>query len=161
EDEVRPEQEAASLRLPPYQVREAGADRGPVIGIRRATRPEDLSVVGTLLEAAKFQPVRRRFVPDASGRLLLSPAGLRSYRRAPVPESLLLLLLDYTSLRGCEWESALLPHLSWAYAARARVGLIQVGAAGAADLLRADRILAPSLLVPRLVSAFEDGPGRA
>jgi magnesium chelatase subunit D len=74
---------------------------------------------------------------------------------------LLLLLLDYTSLRGCEWESALLPHLSWAYAARARVGLIQVGAAGAADLLRAERILAPSLLVPRLVKAFEDGPGRA
>jgi magnesium chelatase subunit D len=161
EDRVKLEREAASLHWPPGRGREALSARGPVVGVWRSGQVHDLALVSTLLEAAKYQPVRRRAHPSAAGRLLVSAADLRSYRRAPPDEPLLVLLLDYTSLRDCQWDEALMPYLRWAYVERAGVCLIQVGEAGAPNPFQATRLQAPSLLVPRVLTALEAGSGQA
>jgi magnesium chelatase subunit D len=131
------------------------------VGVRPADSLEDLALVSTVLEAARFQAVRRRFHTAPDLRLLISAADLRRYRRAPVPEHLLLLVLDYTSLEDCAWEHALLPFLRRAYAERAGLTLIQVGAGGPTNRVQANRLVAPSLLVPQVFAAFEAGPGEA
>jgi magnesium chelatase subunit D len=74
---------------------------------------------------------------------------------------MLLLVLDYTCLNDCEWEAALLSHLSWAYVERASVCLVQVGAASARHYLRAEQVFARNLLSLRLRAALRDGGGTA
>jgi magnesium chelatase subunit D len=58
EDVVEPEREAASLRLPPRRFKSASMGRGAIIGVEPATVPQDLALVSTLLEAAKYQKLR-------------------------------------------------------------------------------------------------------
>jgi len=77
--------------------------------------PQDIAWVSTLLEAAKYQAVRHR---GDESRLVLRSPDLRRYRRAAVPEQMLMLVLDYTCLRDCQWQVALLPYLQWAFARR-------------------------------------------
>ena len=98
---------------------------------------------------------------QGSGDVIIRHGDLRSYRRIPVPEKMLVLLLDYTALRDCKWDEALIPHLQWAYTERACIALIRVGAADAVHELRADRLMARSLLVPQVDKALAAGPGRA
>ncbi len=144
-----------------------------------------------MMEAAKFQKVRRREIsPDPSlqkkrrdpgsgldtenvvkrtaffekeglKKIFIHPADLRSHRRAPASEHLLALLIDYTSLRDCRWQEALMPHLRRAYIDRAAVQLIQVGAADAGKELCARRISARNLLAPRINEALNIAAGRA
>lgn len=160
EDEALVERDVDVLRLPPLRYKSGRLARGPIIGTQTATQLHDLALVDTLLEAIKFQPIRHQHQVDGT-RLLLSPADLRSYRRATVPEQMLLILLDYTACKDRDWQAALLPHLRWAYTVRANVCLIQVGSARARHDLRAERLLASTILSPPLASALAAGPGQA
>lgn len=179
EDTVEPEREAALLRLPPRRFKSAIMGRGAIIGVEPATVPQDLALVSTLLEAAKYQKLRwealkgkqeqsewaRRWLEKraANGHipLILQSSDLRRYRRAAVPEQMLTLVLDYTSLKECQWQEALLPYLQWAYVERASVCLVQVGAVDAQDELRAEKREADNILVPRIRNRLEAGWGRA
>lgn len=161
EDVVPPQREAASLRFPSTRQKADGTARGPVLGVRKAHSLHDLALVSTLLEAAKYQVIRRLHSAEERPGMLLSPADLRSYRRAPVPDQMLLLVLDYTCLHDLDWQTALLPHLSWAYVERANITVVQVGAAGRAEDLRAEKISADSILAPPIWAAFERVRGRA
>jgi magnesium chelatase subunit D len=135
-----------------------GPRRGTVIGVERTETAHDLALAATLLTAAKWQPYRRQH--GAVG-LRLSLSDLRQYRRAPRADHLLVLVLDYTCLKGWDWGGVLFPHFRWAYVERAEVCLVRVGAAGARVDTRAERIIARSVLDPRLDKALSAGPGRA
>lgn len=161
EDEAPVEREAASLRLPPRRFRASAPARGPIVGVEKAATLQDLALVRTLLEAAKFQPIRQQSTANGKRRLVLSPTDLHCYRRAPVAEQMLMLVLDHTCLRDCNWQEELLPYLSWAYVERASVCLIQVGAVDARHELRAERVMAQSILVPRISAGIEAGWGKA
>ncbi len=160
EDTAPIEREAGSLRLPMQRFRTANASRGVAIGVKRATDARDLAWVSTILEAAKFQPIRQGSANGSNGFAIL-PTDLRSYRRAPVAEQMLMMVLDYTCLRDRDWQESLLPYLTWAYVERACICLIQVGAADAKHELRAVRIEAQNVLVPRINAGLESGRGRA
>jgi magnesium chelatase subunit D len=159
------QREHAPLRLPSFQGGLSVKGRGPVLGVQPATDMQDLAIVSTLLAAAPYQRFRRRQSGARGKGLLLMRSDLRSYRRAPVPEHLLTLVLDFTSApKG--WQQALAPYLAEAYVERARVCVIQVGArsdegANGEGELRARRVLARNLLVPAVARALEAEPGRA
>ena len=164
EDNVAVQREAFSLRLPPRRFRARAAIRGPIIGVEPAKAPHDIALVSTLLEAAKFQPIRHSQVAKNGlddSRLILWPTDLRCYRRAPVAEQMLALVLDYTCLRNCKWQETLLPYLSWAYVERASICLVQVGASGTFHELRAERIVERNILVPSVIKGIEAGGGKA
>ncbi|NEP10554.1 MAG: hypothetical protein F6K14_10110 [Symploca sp. SIO2C1] len=160
EDQASVEREAASLRLPSRRFRFKAAARGAIIGVEKVANFQDLALVRTLLEAAKFQPIRQGSTTN-SNRLLLSPTDLHCYRRAPVAEQMLMLILDHTCLRDCNWQEELLPYLSWAYIERASICLIQVGAVDARHELRAQKLMAQSILVPQITVGIEAGRGKA
>lgn len=162
EDYATIEREHGSLRLPYSFTRSVGMARGSVLGVERTVSARDLAVVGTLLEAAKFQPVRRLASGhSARRRLLLSPADLRRNRRALVPDHLLVVVVDFTSIQDCAWENALVPYLHWAYVKRAAVCVVCVGAARAHSELRAEQVFERRVQSPRIESALESEPGMA
>jgi len=161
EDEAPVEREAASLQLPSRRFRSRAKAYGAIIGVEKAKTLQDLALVRTLLEAAKFQGIRQQSTGNGHQGLIVSPTDLHSYRRAPVAEQMLMLLLDHTCLRDCQWQDELLPYLSWAYVERASVCLIQVGAENARHELRAQKIMAQSILVPSISAGIEAGWGKA
>ncbi|NET58964.1 MAG: hypothetical protein F6K47_23315 [Symploca sp. SIO2E6] len=160
EDQAPVEREASSLRLPSRRLRFKAATSGVIIGVEKVANFQDLALVRTLLEAAKYQPIRQRSTTN-SHRLLLSPTDLHSYRRAPVAEQMLMLILDHTCLRDCDWQNKLLRYLSWAYVERASICLIQVGAVDAQHELRAQKLMAQSVLMPQINAGIEAGRGKA
>ncbi|MEH1850497.1 MAG: hypothetical protein V7L11_02155 [Nostoc sp.] len=162
EDTAPVERELASLRLPTRSFRSKTANHGLIIGVEKATTFQDIALVRTLLEAAKFQPIRRRRVKNlTANRLILSPTDLYSYRRAPVAEQMLTLVLDHTCLQNCKWQEELLPYLNWAYVERASMCLIQVGAKNTRNDLQAERVMARSILMPRINAGLEAERGKA
>ncbi|WP_138502299.1 hypothetical protein [Nostoc sp. PA-18-2419] len=162
EDTAAVEREVDSLRLPTRRFRSKAAPRGLIIGVEKAKTLQDIALVTTLLEAAKYQPIRRKHqTANEKSLLLLSPTDFYSYRRSPVAEQMLMLVVDYTCLTDCDWQEKLLPYISWAYVERASVCLIQVGAANASNFLQAERIMAHSILVPRINTGLEAGRGKA
>lgn len=177
EDTEPVQREAASLQLPVRRFQSATVARGIAVGTEPATTPQDLAWVDTLLEAAKWQKIRRDLRSSISTKLkssalILSPTDLRRYRRATVAEQMLVLVMDHTCLRDCNWREALLPYLTWAYVERASVCLIQVGTAqltpqGAkstqiySEELRAQKTIERSVLVPRINLGIEAERGRA
>ncbi|MEM9007066.1 MAG: hypothetical protein AAGE59_26500 [Cyanobacteria bacterium P01_F01_bin.86] len=179
EDGAIPEREAESLRLPSRRFKSTTLGRGAVIGVEPATTPQDLALVSTLLESAKYQKLRwnalkeRKEFPEwlqqlllkqsknGHNSLILQPTDLRRYRRAVIPEKMLVLVMDYTCLRDCQWQLALLPYLQWAYVERASLCLVQVGAVSAAQELQAEKIVAQNVLVPRISNGLELGGGQA
>ncbi|NES23528.1 MAG: hypothetical protein F6K41_32570 [Symploca sp. SIO3E6] len=160
EDQAPVEREAASLRLPSRRFHFKAAARGAIIGVEKVANFQDLALVRTLLEAAKFQRIRQGSTTN-SNRLRLSPTDLHSYRRVPVAEQMLMLILDHTCLQDCNWLEELLPYLSWAYVERASICLIQVGAVDARHELRAQKLMAQSILVPQITAGIEAGRGKA
>lgn len=160
EDTTPPAREAGSLQFPYSRYRPSGAAEGPAIGSQPARNLNDIAVVSTVIEAAKFQKFRPRRDPD--GPFLITRSDLRSYRRVPTPEQMLTLLIDYTSLRGRLWQEAVWPHLRWAYVMRASVTVIQVGLARPlCDALRAEQVSARNLLSPRIREALDGRAGAA
>lgn len=161
EDHAPIEREFASLRLPIFRHGRTTRGSGPVVGIERATTLRDLALVSTIFAAAPFQAIRRNHQQKGQHHFTISRDDFRSYRREPRADQLLLVLLDHTSLRGCDWEQALDPYLSWAYVERARIGIIQVGAANSSHELVAEVVTARSMLVPTIEAALEARPGKA
>lgn len=163
EDVAPVEREFASLRLPLLRHGRITPGSGAVVGVERATTLRDLALVSTIFVAAPFQPIRQKQRHTSQQRFILSPDDLRSYRREPRADQLLVLLLDHTSLSGCDWEQALDPYLSWAYVERARIGIVQVGAANASREreLVAEVVIARSMLVPSIEAALEARRGKA
>ncbi|MEH1945688.1 MAG: hypothetical protein V7K77_01640 [Nostoc sp.] len=179
EDTAEPEREAGSLRLPTRRFKSAVSGRGAIIGVEPATIPQDLALVNTLLESAKYQKLRWKALLEKQAPpewvrqvllkrsenghdpLILQSGDLRRYRRAAVPEQMLTLILDYTCLHECNWRETLLPYLQWAYVERASVCLVQVGGIDAQDELRAEKREADNILVPRIQSRLEIDRGKA
>ncbi|PSB33715.1 hypothetical protein [Stenomitos frigidus] len=178
EDTMPVQREAALLRLPLRRFKNTVSGRGAIVGVELATTPQDLAIVSTLLEAAKYQQIRRSALleqqgfpnevevggkgsPNGGQSLILRPTDLRRYRRAVVPEQMLALVLDHTCLQDCKWQESLLSYWQWAYEERASVCLIQVGAANAHHELQAEKLTADKILVPRLRASLSVGRGRA
>jgi magnesium chelatase subunit D len=169
EDHAPIERDASALKLASPRRGAATIPRGPIIGVQPTRTTQDLALLATVLTAAKWQPYRRAQATSALGALptppdawmQLWPTDLRSYRRAPIPEQLLALLVDYTCLAGWDWSTSLLSHLRWAYVERAGVCLVRVGAADSRVDVRADRLATRNVLDPRLDTMLVAGPGRA
>ncbi|WP_424533742.1 hypothetical protein ACOZ38_25745 [Sphaerisporangium viridialbum] len=162
EDHADPEHDEYPLRVPWHRRAGGGPPRGHPIGTGPAREVRDIAMAATLLESAKFQTLRCG--PDhfqAGHRLHVEAVDLRGHRRAPRPSRLLVLLLDHTCHHGWDWYGPLAPYLRWAYAARAPVDVVEVGAADASDELCAQRFAARGLLDPRVATALERRPGRA
>ena len=161
EDTAAIDREQFSLQIPLRRRTAHTAERGVIVGVQSTNTMQDLALVPTILEAATFQKIRHKNDPDRATSFILSIADLRRYRRIPPPETMLLLLLDYTSFQDCDWQPALIPHLRWAYMNRATITVIQVGSNRAKEELRAEKVTARSLLTPRIGETLESQPGRA
>lgn len=165
EDDAMPRRVADPLRLG-WQQGRTGPARGYPIGTERARDLNDIAVVSTLLEALLHQAGRCPAHHQADHPLHVRVEDLRSYRRVPWTGHLLVLVLDHTC-RAIDWDwlVPLAPYLSWAYANRAQVGVVEVGAARTdgdpAGQLRASEFRVRRLLDPRVEEALEPRPGRA
>lgn len=160
EDETPAAREVTPLQLPVQRYRAIAAAGGHVVGTQPARTLEDIAVMSTIMEAARFQKLRARDDGEPKG-FRIGRSDLRSYRRAPSPEQMLMLLIDYTSLRGCRWEESVWPYLRWAYVARASVSVVQVGLAGREDSLQAKLVSARSLLSRQIREALSAQAGKA
>jgi len=164
EDHAVADRDMTSLRDVPARFHAVTVPRGPIIGVRQAADVHDLALLSTVLTAAIWAPYRRLHAtgwPDGGGIRLL-PADLRGYRRAPAPERLLALVIDYTCLDGWDWTAPLLPYLHQAYVERAGIVLVRVGAkSSGTDEKRADRLITRNLLDPRLDARLDAVPARA
>jgi magnesium chelatase subunit D len=160
EDDALVQREAASLRFPLRRLRLAGRGGGAVVGVEPTTDVQDLAIVSTIFEAAKYQKFRGANRLGSDSSLIFQPGDLRRYRRALVPEQMLAMVIDYTCLQNSPWQAALLPYLQWAYVERAKVCLVQVGAAKAQDELRAEKVVANNILGPQIGRGLESVSGR-
>lgn len=165
EDAVLPSRDAPLLRLGWQRVL-TGPPRGQPIGTQRALSGSDIAVAATILNAARFQRLR---CPQHSEhyqrcrQLHLEKVDLLSYRRAPQPGHLLVLLLDHTCrAEDWDWYEPLSGYLGWAYANRALVGVIEVGTPEerppetvTESDLRATRFQARGVLDHRVLAAID------
>ena len=160
EDTAPDVREANSLQLPQRRYRSIQSTEGAAIGTQQALDLHDIALISTILEAAKFQKVRS--TPQKSGLpFRIARTDLRSYRRTPVPQQMLVVVMDYTCLKGCNWQDAIFPYLSWAYVTRASICVVQVGSSHASNELQAQSIIERNLLSPRIRMAFEEQRGTA
>lgn len=151
----------ASLRPPGHRRTSSRRLHGCPLGTVRARDVHDLALVASLVEAARFQSVRRREADSAPGTLIVRPEDLRQYRRKAEPAQALVLVLDHSCHDDVDWAPALAPHLRWAYETNAAVSVVEFGHAGAASELCAERFRAASLLDPEVVQALQRTPGCA
>ncbi len=165
EDAVPPSRDAPLLRLG-WQRMLTGPPRGQPIGTQRALSSSDIAVAATILNAARFQRLR---CPQHGEhyrrcrRLHLEKVDLLSYRRAPQPGHLLVLLLDHTCrAEDWDWYEPLSGYLGWAYANRALVGVVEVGTPAERPSetvtdsdLRATRFQARGVLDRRVLAAID------
>ncbi|MFF1919556.1 hypothetical protein ACFVW8_03145 [Streptomyces sp. NPDC058221] len=156
EDTAGPGTDGGTLRTPARRTAGARASRGAVVGVRRARDLWDLAPVRTAMEAAKYRAIR-----GGPGPLVIVPQDLRGYVRAPEPVRMLTLVLDHTCRGDQDWHTTLEPFLQWAYVTRATVHVVEVGARGAANELRAGSFSARSTRDPRIAAALVRPPGRA
>jgi magnesium chelatase subunit D len=160
EDDADSDREAEPLKLPWQRASGRPSDRGPVVGTTPARNLEDVAWFDSLRQAALYQHFRLRSVPvTRHRRLQVTGADLRSYRRAALPERMLVLLLDHTCRHGWDWLPTLAPYLNQAYSDRAPVCLVEVGGGGAPSLFRAERSMLRSLLDPWVMVALSRKPG--
>jgi magnesium chelatase subunit D len=164
EDDCPAMRELEPLKIPIASARSPRSGFGHPIGTQPATNLEDISLFGTVFEAAKFQNYRRnlpRFKHEPHHfRIWLS--DLRSYRRIPMPQYQLICAIDFTCLQDRLWQDALLPHLrDWAYVNRASISIIRIGVKGAREPLRSHLIQSRNLLAPEVFQALEGEAGAA
>jgi magnesium chelatase subunit D len=161
EDQAPVERFAAPLQLAredsPQRVRRGGA----VSGVRSTADPAEVAPVPTLFAAAPFQLLRRRSRGAKVAPFIITAADWRARRRAPCPEDLFVLVLDFTAYGESDWHAALVPYVREAYVRRSAVCLISVGAAGAPCELRAEKVLARNILAPEILAALNRERGRA
>jgi len=160
EDSANPDREAEPLKLPRQRAAGRPTDRGPVLSTTSARSLEDIAWLDSVRHAALYRHFRLRSAPASHrNRVLVTGADLRAYRRAALPERMLVLLLDHTCRHGWDWLPTLAPYLHQAYSGRAAVCLVEVGGEGAPSLFRAERAMLRSLLDPRVVVALSRRPG--
>ncbi|QFG22997.1 magnesium chelatase [Actinomadura sp. WMMB 499] len=150
-----------ALRIPAGRRTRAARWRGRPLGVRPASDPRDLAVVATVLEAAKYQPVRRRNRPRARPGMLISPADLRSPRRQAEPGAGLVLVLDHSCWWDWDRARGLAGFLREAYRDDASVSVIEFGHRDNPAELSAVRYRVRTLLDPRVLRSLEREPGRA
>lgn len=169
EDITPLEREIASLKFPTRRFKSKAIARGTIIGVEKSSTVQDLAIVRTLLEAAKFQNIRQNNHLNSHRKLKILPIDIYRHRRAPIAEQMLIVLIDYTCLESCQWEEQLFPYISWAYTQRASIGIMQVGIATDsailkeeelkfninAEELRAKKISAQNVLVPSINIALD------
>jgi len=164
EDDSPAMRELEPLKLPMVSSRSPRVGFGHPIGTQPATNLEDISLFGTVMEAAKFQNYRNhlsRFNQDSS-RFRIWLTDLRSYRRVPMPQYQLICAIDFTCLQDRLWQDALLTHLrDWAYVNRASIAIIRIGAKDAVEPLRSQVVQARNLLAPEVFKALEGEAGVA
>lgn len=162
EDGAFVEREAASLQLPVARFSSSRSAHGPIIGVEESDTLADLAIASTMMSALKFQKFRRSPEQEQRGEIVFKHKDLRRYRRGAALEYLLVMLLDYTSVRDhAGWQDALLPYLGQAYTNRAGVVVVKVGAENAASDLQAEIINARNITVPSIEEALETGSGEA
>lgn len=161
EDHAPVERFAAPLQLAREDSPQRARRGGATAGVRRTADPAEVAPVPTLFAAAPFQLLRRnrRGVKDAP--FIVTAADWRARRRAPSPEDLFVLVLDFTACGESDWHVTLIPYIREAYVRRSAVCLVLVGAAGAPCELRAERVLARSILAPEVLAALNRERGRA
>jgi len=137
---------------------------GHPIGTQPATNLEDISLFGTVMEAAKFQNYRKNLprLNQERSHFQIWLTDLRSYRRVPMPQYQLICAIDFTCLQDRLWQDALLPHLrDWAYVNRASIVIIRIGAKDAKEHLRSQLVQARNLLAPEVFKALDGEAGVA
>jgi len=142
-------------------VNHRGAARGLAVGTEPTQNFVDISFVATVLEAAKFTPIRHARRHDSGTELLIWGSDLRRYRRQPEPDTAVVVVLDHTARREWDWTEALAPYLRWAYAQRSAVTIVESGHADCADELRAEAYTARTVLDPRVTISLNRPIGRA
>ncbi|MDI2132799.1 hypothetical protein [Yinghuangia seranimata] len=131
--------------------------RGRAVGVEPCRDIHDIAVVPTLLEAAKFQRVRQG--PKAGpGRLVLSPADLRQYRKRGRASAALVLVLDHSCRGDWDWLPALRRHLRWAHEVGAEVVVVELGHRAGLAALGAERFRADSIADPHVGYALDRRP---
>jgi magnesium chelatase subunit D len=161
EDHTPTLREAESLRLPPRPAQTSRAGSGVIMGTQPAMSKRDIAWVATILRSARYRRIRQR-AGHESETLLIRRSDLRSYRRAPTPQRLLVILLDATAVNGCRWDEAISPYLRWAYVERAAIHVVHVGVGETPDdSLRARLITGRNLLAPSIAKALNPVPGSA
>jgi magnesium chelatase subunit D len=162
EDSAPIEREAASLQLALSRSVPSRSVHGPIIGVEASDTLDDLALTSTILTALKFQPTRGFLQKALHREIVFASTDLRRYRRGSALEHVLMILLDYTSLRANpNWQEILLPYLNKAYTERAGIVIIQVGAKNAISELQAEIVSARNITVPEIGKAFEALSGLA
>ncbi|MBF8271851.1 MAG: Mg-chelatase subunit ChlI-like protein [Magnetococcales bacterium] len=168
EEKPYPEDHADSLRenspLRPLSGTQwaEGQHHGRPIGSKPVQDPSEMAIIPTVLEAAKWQAVPHRSShARVNNGLSILFSDLRAHRYLAKPDHQFVLLLDFTSVTGRDWEKALFPDLHWAYVRRARIGVVRVGAADAAHPWCAQRLEARNLLDPRILRGLQAEGGQA
>ena len=155
--------EFASLSGPSQWRARRRAPGGLIIGAEPTRELADLSVLATVLEAAKFQQVRHAMSPEPQTGLVICGADLRRHRRQSGPDTTVALVLDHTCRPGWQWAGALAPYLRWAYTRRAAITMVEFGHRrddGTGEL-RAELYRAKSVLDRRITESLSRLPGRA
>ena len=153
EDEDASIAEYASLRRPWQRPGSSARRRGTVIGVEPTRRTADIAILPTVLEAAKFQSVRHR--------LEIRPSDLRRYRRQPLPDTAMVLLIDHSCRRNWDFTPALGPYLRWAHTQRSAISLVELGHRETEAELRAARRRLAGILDSGLAAALDRSPGQA
>ena len=159
-----PLNEALPLQPPPRRTVSARGGRGAIIGVRSTRTLDDLSIYHTVMEAVKQRNFRLKRWQEEYDQvrtdLMMMSTDLRAYRRAPVIDKMLMLVIDYSSLRDCNWRDLLVQHYLWpAYVERAQIGIVRVGARESPSPLEAERLIVRNLLDLRVFSWLNSTPG--
>lgn len=137
--------------------------KGHVVGSLPGGDASDLAMLATVLEAAKFQGIRRKNQPwnRRRRRFRIIPSDLRRPRYLTDPGDALVLVLDHSCWRGWNRAAALAPYLRRAAEQDSSVSVIEFGFDGARSEFTAERYRAPSLHDPKVVVSLSRSPGRA
>jgi magnesium chelatase subunit D len=152
--------EFASLRHPWQSSSTRRGQRGLVVGTEATREMADLSIMSTVLEAAKYQRIRRTGASARRSGIIVYGADLRRHRRQGGPDTVVAFVLDHTCRRGWQWTDALAPYLGWAYTRRAAITMVELGHRDGSDL-RAEVYRASSVLDRRITASLNRTPGRA
>jgi magnesium chelatase subunit D len=137
------------------------APRGLIVGTEPTRELADLSIMSTVLEAAKYQRIRRAAVSGLGRRMVIYGADLRRHRRQSGPNAIIGIVLDHTCRGDWQWAEALAPYLGWAYTRRAAVTVADLGHRDSVSDLRAEAYRASSVLDRRITASLSRPPGRA
>jgi magnesium chelatase subunit D len=161
EDDPESLPEFASLRHPWQWRGRQRVLRGLIVGTEPTRELTDLSIMSTVLEAAKYQSIRRAGSTAPARGIVIYGADLRRHRRQSGPDSTVAFVLDHTCRRAWQWSGALAPYLGWAYTRRAAVTVVDLGHRDSANDLRAEVYRATSVLDRRITTSLSRSPGRA